>query len=646
MDINDYSTRLSQARTNYRDAADDLKEHYSSELEDIDDNNKVTQKKQRENYATSKTNLEAAVAETITDQSKKVKVAIQDRTEQFRNRSAAQVENFENDRQEIKTKFDDRLTYLRDSYDKDLSARERTQKDLLESANERYTDRTKRNANLYQENVNKLDHSTRTAMKEQKFSHDIEKRVQEAGHSNEVQDLVRTGNSSRSKIIDKQHRDLQALRDTQTDSLKHLKHHQEKTIENIHNQKGLESDKMASNFSELTKDISLRNNKNNTRMAKNNREQITSLERQYAQTTYQNKREMEEKLKGGNILDKDQLKSAELGQKFDTRIKNINESIDDMVHKDQLDKERMSSAFQDSVRERNLSHSKHIDKIEKDARDFKNTTVKDNRDRTDQVLNSYRKRLSDVQLESEQKTIKDRQASNQQLRTQREEFGRVVTQLSDMNQEAVTKIQDEQAAEKTKFIQSSRMAHHNQVENLKDDFNNRMANRESSLTQRLEQKDKVFDKTVTQLEEKMVRVEGKAAKEISAMKQIEQERRSEDGREFKRETRKMTDNFTKEKVAMKDGFDRRLSNAKHKSDVRLNETVQKYESQLEIERNDTRRHFKTKIKQLESNYRRLADQSELEKDLIRNQFERRIEETRQNNAMQLEEISREKNSKV
>jgi len=399
---------------------------------------------------------------------------------------------------------------------------------------------------------------------------------------------------------------------------------------------------MTANFSELTKDISLRNDKNNARLAKNNREEISSIERQFAQETYQNKREMQEKLKGGNILDKDNLKSGELEHKFNARIKNINENIDEMRHKDQLDKERMSDSVQASARERNLSHSKQLDKIERDAREFKNVTVKDNRDRTDQVLNSYRKRLSDVQIDSEQKAIKDRSSSNQRIKTQREEFGRVVTQMSDMNKEAITKMQDEQAQEKTKFIQETRMDHHNVVENLKDDFNNRMVSKENSLNQRLDQKDKEFKEVVVQLEDRMTLVEGKAANEISKMKQLEQARRTEDVREFKRENRKMTDNFTKEKVSMKDEFDRRLSNDKHKSDIVLNKTVQKYETKLEIERNDTRRHFKTKIKELESNYRRLADQSELEKDLIRNQFERRIEEMKNVNAMQLDELSRGK----
>lgn len=644
MDINDYSTRLSQTKAHFRDAADDLKEHYDSELEGIEKNHINTQKKQRDNYAASKTKLEADVESSINEQSNKNKEIIQRRTEQFRKDTAAQRADFENDRQDIQTKFDNRLGYLKDSYGKDLASKERSHKDLIDSRTDRYNNNTKKNLNHFQKNIDQLDATTTSAMRDQKINHDAEKRAQESKHANVMQDFVRTGNSSRNKMIEKQQRDLQSLRNAQGDELRQLKHHQEETIGAIHKQKNKDAQRMTANFSELTEDISLRNNKNNARLAKNNREEISALERQYAQSTYQNKREMQEKLKGGNILDKDSLKSAELEQKFNTRIKNINENIDDMRHKDQLDKERMSDSVQVAARERNLAHSKQIDQIERDSREFKNKTVKENRDQTDQVLNSYRKRLSDVQLESEQKAIKDRQSANHRIRNQREEFGRVVTQMSDMNKEAITKIQDEQADEKTKFIQKTRMSHHNEVENLKDDFNNRIANKENSLNQRLEQKEKQLNQTVIQLEDRMELVEGKAAKEISKMKELEEARRAEDVREFKREARKMTDNFTKEKISMKDEFDRRLSNAKHQSDVQLSKTVQKYESKLEVERNDTRRHFKTKIKELESNYRRLADQSELEKDLIRNQFERRIEEMKKVNAMQLEELSAGKNA--
>jgi hypothetical protein len=646
MDINDYSTRLSQARTNYRDAADELKEHYNSELQDMDELHTNVQKKQRENYAESKTQIEKDVAASIDEQNKDVKESMRKRTEQFRNETASQQESFDVDRRDMQRKFDDRLNYLRDSYNKDLASRNRTHTDMMDSAETRYQDRSDRNNEYFQKSIDKLDHSTRTAMKGQKDAHDIEKRAQEARHTGEVQDLVRSGNSARNKIVEKQQRDLQSLRDAQTDEIRNLKDHHASSRETIYNQKNKETAKLSNNFRELTEDISSRNNANNTRQAKMSREQIKELERQYAQTNYQNKREMQEKLKGGNAFDKDDLKSAKLEKNFDTRMKNINDNIDDIRYKNQVDKERMAASFQDSVRERNLAYAKEIDAREADMRDFKTNTLKDNKERTDKIVDSYKYKLSKNQLESEQQAIKARQSTNHRLNTQREEFGRVVTQMNDMNREAVSKMQEEHADEKTKFIEDSRRSEHNKIENLRDNYQNIITKKESSLNQRLESKNKELNDTVTRYEDKLTRVEGKTRKELETFKQIEADRRVEDFREFKRQMRTMSDSYTKEKVAMKDEFDRRLSNAKHQSDVKLNKTVQKYESQLERERNDTRRHFKTKIKELESNYHRLADQSELEKDLIRNQFERRIEEMKQVNAMQLDELSKDKSTRA
>jgi hypothetical protein len=646
MDINDYNNRLSQARSNYREAADELKEHYKTEIEDQDELHSKVQKKQRDNYVAAKNNIESNVAESIAEQNKDVKENMQKRTEQFRNETAAQQESFDVDRQDLQRKFDDRLNYLRDSYTKDLASRERTHSDMQDSAETRYEDRTKRNSKYFQDSIDSLDHSTRTAMKGQKDSHDIDKRAQESRHNNLMQDLVRSGNSTRNKMVEKSQRDLQSLRDAQSDELRNLKDHHTTSRDALYKQKNIETAKLAGNFRELTNDISDRNNANNARSAKLNKEQIQGLERQYAQTNYQNKREMEEKLKGGSALDKDELKSAELQAKFDTRMKNVNSNIEDIRYKNQVDKERMSSSFQDSVRERNLSYAKQIDAKERDMRDFKQNTLKDNQERTEKVLSDYKFKLSKNGIEAEQQAIKARQSTNQRLSTQREEFGRVVTQMSDMNREAVSQMQEEHADEKTKFIETTRRNQHDKIEDLKDDYSKIITKKETSLNQRLDSKSKELNQTITQYEDKIEMLQNTARKEIETLKQIESERRVEDTREFKRQMRKMSDLNTKEKVSIKDEFDRRLQNAKHQSDVKLSKTVQKYETQLERERTDTRRHFKTKIKELESNYHRLADQSEIEKDLIRNQFERRIEEMKQVNAMQLEELAEQKTSQA
>ncbi len=644
MDINDYSTRLSQARSNFRDAADELKDHYNSEVEDLSKNHEAVQEKQRNNYDKSKANFEQDVAATIENKNKEVKETMMQRTEQFRNQTAAQQEGFEHDREDIKRGFDDRLNYLKDSYNKDISSREQNYNARSESTEKRYDERIDSATKDFQNKITKIDDSTKEAVRNQKIDLDIEKKSQELRHKNEIADFVESGNSSRAKMVDKQQRDLQNLRNTQTDELRNRGDHHAKTINSIYAQKNKEAEEMSSSFRKLTDDINDRNTNNNEQMAKVSRDRISELERQYAQTNYQNKREMQEKLKGGSDIDKDDLKSVQLTQKFDTKLKNINENIDNMRYKDQLDKERMATQFQNSTKERNLAQAKQIDSLEKESRDFKNKTMKENLERTDKVIGDYKSRLTKSELDNEQRAMKDRQVSNNRIQNQRQEFGRVVNQMSEMNLEAISELQGEHAAEKTKFINDSRMAHHNEVENLKDDFNTRLSKREGSLNQRLDMKNKELDQTITRYEEKLTKLENESQAEISKIKNFEEERRIEDVREFKRQMRTMSDSFTKEKIALKDELDRKFLNEKHKSDVKLNEVVQKYETQLDMERNETRRNFKTKIKELESNYQRLADQSELEKDLIRNQFERRIEEMQKVNQMQLDEMSREKNS--
>lgn len=646
MDINDYSTRLSQARSNFRDAADELKDQYSSEVEDLSKKHEGIQEKQRKNFEKSKSAIEENVSSTLDKRNSEIKESMQYKTEQFRNKLASQQENFENDRQDIKREFGNRLDYLKDSYNKDLSAKEQNYNTRSEQTSNRYEERVDNATKDFQEKISDIDKSSREAIRSQKIDLDIEKKAQELRHKNEVADFVESGNSTRAKMVEKQQRDLENLRNTQKDELRNRGDHHAKTVDSIYEQKNREAEEMSSTFRKLTDDINNRNNKYNDQMAKVNRERITDLEREYAQTEYQNKREFQEKLKGGTSEERDNLKSAEITQKFETRLKNINDNIDTMRYKDQLDKERMSTEFQNSTKERNIAHSKTIENLEKESRQFKNQTLKENKESTDKVIGDYKNRLTKLQLDSEQQSIKDRQVTKNRIENQRQEFGRVVNQMSEMNQDAISELQSEHATEKSKFINEARVAHHNEVEELKDDFNTRLTNKEVSLNQRLEMKTKELDQTVNRYEDKIARLENDSHAEILKIKNFNDERRVEDFREFKRQMRTMSDSFTKEKIDLKEDLDRKFLNEKRKSDIKLNEVVQKYETKLDVERNETRRNFKTKIKELESNYQRLADQSELEKDLIRNQFERRIEEMQKVNQMQIEELTREKNSRA
>ena len=646
MDINDYNNRLSQARSNYREAADELKDNFNSEIDDRDEVHSNVQKKQRDNFVEAKNKIETNVAETISTQNKDVKESMLKSTERFRNETASQQESFDIDRQELQRKFDTKLNNLRDSYSKDLASRERTQNDLLGSSEARYEDSTKRNTEYFQGSINKLDHDTSNALREQKDNHKAEKRAQESGHHNTMQDLVRSGNSSRNKMVENSQRDLQSLRDTQSDELRNLKDHHTSSRQALYKQKGIENEEIAGNFRELTDDITSRNNSNNARSAKMNSEHIQELQRDFAQTNYQTKRELQEKLKGGSALEKDKLKSSEQQGRFDTKMKNVNSNIEDIQYKNQVDKERMSSSFQDSVRERNLSFAKQIDAKETDMRDFKQNALKDNQESTDKIVSDYQFKLSKNQVESEQQGIKSQESAKQRLSTQRQEFGRVVNQMSDINNEAVSKMQEDHADEKTKFIQLTRRNQHDAIEDLKDNHDKVITKKETSLSQRIDTKDKELNQTVTRYEDKIEMLQNNSRKELETTKQIENERRVEDTREFKRQIRKMTDANTKEKVGIRDEFDRKLQNAKHQSDVKFSKTVQKYEGQLDRERTDTRRHFKTKIKQLESNYHRLADQNAIEKDLMTNQFERRIEEMKQANEIKLEDLRSQKTSQA
>ncbi|OIQ17176.1 MAG: hypothetical protein BM556_13265 [Bacteriovorax sp. MedPE-SWde] len=637
MEINDYSTRLAQARGKYNDSTVELRDTYNRDVDRLEKLHEAKQTKQSDNYSKSKQKLENQQADYINEYSAKTKETIEDRTSAYQKNMEREKFSFNEDRNRIKDTFDQRLGELSDTYRVREEESNAYNDHRLKTTKDRYDKQVNRLNDQFQEDLDGVSYRASNSLRTNQNESNKEKRRIITDNEVEKRGLIKEANISKTKMIDEGQKNIQNLRDTHDTSISQIKDHHNLSAKELRKVKNSEQDDLQENFRNLTNEVSNRNQRKRKHEVKENDLRQKNLEKQFADSLYQSKREMNEKLKGGDRNDLVEKKLDRTVASYEDRIKSIYEKVEDNNFNQQIDKERMATSFSNDMKNQKFKAQKDLDVKDKEFRDFRNNELVKTRDKSDLAIGQFKKELNNTEMRAEAQSIKDSQYSKKLLTSQRQAFGDTVNSLSEKNREALSQLQNEHATEKTKFIEQTRKQHHNEIEETKFELKRTMAQKEKSLLERNDQLVKNQEKIIGQYEEKLARLEKKSHKELEKMKEMHSEQNTANKLSVRRQLNAKDRENEFEKVQIKTGYDKRLSRAKDTADKQLEQTVEHYEELLTREREDGSRKFKTKITEMQSDYSKLYQQNELEKATMQQQFQDKIEELRMANSKALEE---------
>lgn len=637
MEISDYSNRLSQIKKDYSDTADKLRDNYKKDLKDLEKNHEAREKKQAENYRSSKEELEAKNEENNRLYSKVTKDTINERTKVFREGLEDQRTDFEQERQEIKRGFDDRLNSLRDSYTRSSREKDKFQDFQLDGAKERYEDRLAKLESSYNDSFSRLDKETDRKFNQYQSEQAAEKRNLIDRYSNEKAELVKNGSLEKTKVADQHHKDIENLRKAQGTELEQLKDYQKNQLESVRNLKNDEHKELQQSFRALTEDIGDRNQRLRRSEVRAQTENAEKLEEENAKRLYQQRREFAAKLNGGNADNHYQQKEANIRRSYDDRIKNIYETMDDERFKNSQDKERMASSFIESNRELKEKQSEKLMAKDKEFKAFKETTLADASEKSEQAIDAYKRELYKTRVDNEEQTIKNRTDFKSNIAKERAYYGNVINKLSDKNREAVESIQQQHAKETSAFIEKTKKDHARDLSVVREDAKLQLSLKEQSLTERNQQLKEINDRLVEQYEVKLDKLAKKAHDEIERLQQMNEDQRVQGQLDAKFALEARDREVKKEKVEMKNLYERRINEAKSHAEKQVSQIIERYEDMIARERDDMKRKMDVKLKEAQANYDKLYQLSELEKTTMQTKFDQRLEEMRTANQEALAE---------
>lgn len=646
MEINDYSTRLAQARSNYNESTNELRDAYNKDVNKLEELHEMKQKKQAENYSNSKNKLENQQADYINEYNAKTSEAIEDRTRGFRKDLERQKESFNEDRSRIKEDFDRRLGELSDTYRVRDDESKAYNEQRLKTTRDRYDKQVTNLNDQFQEEIDEVSYRANNSIRENMHQANKEKRRIITDNEMNTRELVKNNNLTKNQMVNKHAQDIQNLRDTQAETVSQIKDYHNESSQDLRKVKNSEQDVLQENFRKLTNDISARNQRKRKIEVKENELRQKNLEKEYAANIYQARREMNEKLKGGDRSDIVQKKLDHTVSSYEDRIKSIYDKIQDDNFNQQIDKERMADSFSATIKDLKFKNQQNRDESETQFRDFRTNELSKVKDKAELATKTFQKEIRNSEMRAEAQSLKDSAYNKKVLTNQRKIFGDTVNTLNEKNREALTELQAEHAKEKTRFIEKTRRDHHNELQDTKFEMKRVMAQKEKSLVERNEQLVKNQQKMMMQYEEKLDRLEKKAHKEIEKLKMMHAEESDANRIATKRLLNQKDRENEFEKIQIKTEYDKRLSRAKDMSDMQIEKTVEHYEDLLSRERDDFKRKFQSKVSEMQSDYEKLHQQNELEKATMQRQFSDRIEELRMANAKAIEEKAESYKSKM
>lgn len=630
MDINDYNSRLSQARQQYRDSANETRKNYDEKAVDLEKLHKSKEKNQLNVYKEQKSDLEEQNARNVDRFDRQTSEEIARRTDRFRKELDETKTEFNRDKSTTKNQYNQKLSEISDAFE--VAKRERDKLDTVhrENIKQRFDEGISRNQHQFDEQLDTLNKTTTKSVNTMRDQYDGEKKNLMHTHRTEKQSLVQDANISKNKANDMHQLEKESLRTAQEQDIRRINNNHDNQKDILLQNKADEINNMKANFGELTDNLNVRNQKEMQKIAREGKSEKRMMEKDFANDRIGWERQTNKLINEG-FDTKAQDHSKRIQDTYENKLANINNDIENKNYTNSLLNERIAQGYQDELKGMEVNHSKDIDKKNAEFRDYQQNYVGKLKDDNQKTIEAYKTQYNRTELARENDSLSARQDLANKLDNKEIDHQRYVSNLQTDNQNNIEILRREMGKEQTQFFEDTRREVRNEKEELKDDLKTQFERKESSLEKRLEMKDQEMQRVVENYESRLNNVEKKAAADHLAMTKYNQDMKVENDRNFKRALEAKERDFNKQLMTARNEFDRKLASAKNTSDVQLTKMTERYENMISSERLEHQRETQSKVSMLTNDYQRLAEKSKAEKENLIEQYEIKMDKLRNSN---------------
>ncbi|MDD4976522.1 MAG: hypothetical protein PHY93_19355 [Bacteriovorax sp.] len=639
MDVKDYSQKLDQAREKYRTAQEDLRSSYDKSSEDMKEtfDNKIS--KQSRNYNAQKSKLEEQNLVSNELYSDKMKNAISERQEAFRNDIKKNSEKFDIDRNVMKTDFNDKLSNLSDSYKKSTEENDRFHDQASKTMGERYSKANQNYKAGFDKQVERLEARVKDSFATQKEDSHKERQNLDSVNQANLESLRASGDEQKFKEVSRLRNDNESLRTNFGQERDSMKEQQDARIGDILKLKSKENEEGQKNFANLQQNIRQKSLAEEERVKINHQNESKGLEKKFNEDLRNIQHVTNQKIKGGTEVSGLKDENKQIITSYENRLQATR--TDAQEERDaELEKEKeIDSNYRDKLKTIKLSNSEDIDRHDAELIGQHKQNFQEVKDKNNALIDRYKMEAGTARVESENKLGKSDLKSKGQLKNQRVEFGKYINTVNSKKMEEISSIKTEFNKDKSNFIEKSKRDFSDEKMSMKGEFNHQITLKDDMYEKKLAEMEKQANKIIENYENRIGQIARKAENEVETLKSNEEERKAKESQAIKISFDSQERQHQMDLGNIRDKYEHMIGKDRVLNEQQTNRIVQKYEDQLGRERTDSQKEIAMKLSESQAQFERLFKASELEKETLRNQYEQRMEN------MKLASLSSQGNTK-
>lgn len=634
MDVRDQSSKIDQARDQYREAQEDLKNSYDKNLKSMKETYDFKVDKQAKNYDQHKTKLEEDNRVNNELYSDKTRSAISKSQQEFKNKIKENTTKFEEERNSSKNQLNEKLSGLSESYKKSFEENNRYEEQVKKSMGERYSNANKR----YQEDFNKqitdMDNKSKAENLANRENSRMEKHNLQHKNSEEMESLRSTSNEQKFKEVNRLRDDNENLRTTLGRDNQMLKDRQEERVADLLKLKGKESDDGMKNFENLQQSIRQKNINDQEKQNVSHNKEAKELEKKFNDDVKNIQSIANQKIKGGTNADNlsDELKTSK--NSYENRLQLAREELAKNNKYNTEKEETIDLMYRDKLKESKTSGIENLAKQEAESAETLKKTVYENREKNNSMIDRYKMENNNVKKNSDEKLTHADEQSKNKIKQQRIEFGRVVNTMNDKNMETINSLKEDYSKDKSTSIEKSKKDFNEEKIAMKNEFNRQSQLKDSLYEQKLAEIEKQTGKIIENYENRISQIARKAENEVNTVKTKDEARSLKETQANALAFDTIKAENRNEIAQMRDKYEGVISRNQQLNQQKTNSIIQKYEDQLARERTESQKELAVRVGESQSQFERLYKSSELEKASLRSQYEQRIETLRLNSLAQ------------
>lgn len=625
-DYSNYSRELAKAREGFNETSRKMKESYDKSIKDTQETSARKEEELKRNHATDKERLIAENQDKLRIVSDKTNEILERKQKEFLDGLKEEREVFNIEKNRVRDGFQNSLINVKDSYTQSLDEFKLQSERLARDNEFKYLQSLQQNKNNTDKKIVEIQKKTDSMIAKNNL--DLSDQKQEILRKNQKD--LEINNRSHKDTLDKKtgyfNRKIGEIIETKDDEIQRQDERYDGVLYKLKEDNNQQIENMITRYEDHTKDMlnSFQNNYN--QQESDNTNEKNAIRAQLNKEIYNVKREsslMEDKnLKGGN----GSSQKALIQDNYERRLDNIRRQMTDQAVNFQRESAEANNQAQVKLKNRDLENRMQSDKKEDEFFKEYSSLERKTKEKESANYENFVSKLSELEANDTKKLNVERDLSKIKLDNQKQEFGKTVNKLAEMNVRNVEKLQEESSREKAEIVQVARRQYVDNLRDLRDNFRLKHESTLDSFNKKLDYKENEINLLKEQSEDTIQKIQDQANKLVRNETEYSQEVRESYRRTMRDELEGSKRNYQMEAKRLKTDYDTSLQKIKRENDLMLARLSKKNDENLTRIENDKNKELKRISNDFKQSYERLAKDSKIERETLVDHYERRIQE--------------------